>query len=51
MIFLCTSCGCTFSRDEALTERYIGGELEYFCPVCGSDDIEEVKDETERTAD
>lgn len=52
MIYLCTSCGCTFSRDEAIKEHYIGGETEYFCPNCGSDDFEEVPDdETERAAD
>ena len=47
MIYICLSCGSTFSRDEAITERYIGGETEYFCPVCGSDDIETIKESKE----
>ena len=47
MIYKCLSCGHVFHRDAAISELYPGGEHEYFCPVCGSDDIEEVNDETE----
>lgn len=43
MICKCQSCGHVFSRDTAQKVRYIGGETEYFCPVCGSDDYEEIK--------
>ena len=47
MICKCQSCGHVFSRDAAQKVRYPGGETEYFCPVCGSDDIETIKESKE----
>ena len=43
MICKCLSCRRKFDRDTAITEHFIGGETERFCPFCGSDDLEEVK--------
>ena len=34
--------GHVFEADEAKRRHYIGGETEVFCPVCDSDDLEEV---------
>ena len=50
MILKCQSCGKRFDNDVAITEHYIGGETERFCPFCGSDDIVEVKRESKRPA-
>ena len=39
----CLSCRRRFDKSMAITEHYIGGETERFCPYCGSDDLQEVK--------
>ena len=36
------SRGHIFEPDEAKRRRYIGGEIELFCPVCDDDDLENV---------
>ena len=50
--YKCLTCGELFGDYDAHKERYPGGEVESFCPFCGSDDYEEVpEDEAERAAD
>lgn len=36
------SRGHIFETDDAKRRRYIGGEVEVFCPVCDDDDLENV---------
>lgn len=52
MIYKCQKCGNLFGDYDTIKEYYPGGEVEDFCPFCGSDDLEKVtEDEAEGTAD
>lgn len=46
----CLSCKRRFDKSMALTESFRGGEVERFCPYCGSDDLQEVVKREKRPA-
>ena len=39
--FVCCNCDLSFAESAALQKRAAGGFIEFCCPNCGSDDVED----------